>query len=76
MQEMLADGYKVKLDGIGTLYPTLTSEGVDNAKDYNYSPRQKEMWGINAKSIHNDIPKSAEPPNFSRRRAISSIALS
>ncbi len=37
MQEMLADGYKVKLDGIGTLYPTLTSEGVDNAKDYSPS---------------------------------------
>jgi predicted histone-like DNA-binding protein len=35
MQEMLADGHKVKLDGIGTLYPTLTSEGVENAKDYN-----------------------------------------
>ena len=34
MQEMLADGYKVKLDGIGTLYPTLTSEGVDDAKDF------------------------------------------
>ena len=34
MQEMLADGYKVKLDGIGTLYPTLTSAGVDNAKDF------------------------------------------
>ena len=28
IQEMLADGYKVKLDGIGTLYPVLTSEGV------------------------------------------------
>ena len=34
IQEMLADGYKVKLDGIGTLYPVLTSEGVDNAKDF------------------------------------------
>ena len=34
IQEMLADGYKVKLDGIGTLYPTLTSEGVDDAKDF------------------------------------------
>ena len=34
MQEMLADGYKVKLDGIGTLYPVLTSEGVADAKDY------------------------------------------
>ena len=34
MQEMLADGHKVKLDGIGTLYPTLTSAGVDNAKDF------------------------------------------
>ena len=31
---MLADGYKVKLDGIGTLYPVLTSEGVADAKDY------------------------------------------
>ena len=34
MQEMLAEGYKVKLDGIGTLYPVLTSEGVDDAKDF------------------------------------------
>ena len=24
----------MKLDGIGTLYPTLTSAGVDNAKDF------------------------------------------
>ena len=37
LQEMLADGYKVKLDGIGTLYPTLTSEGVADAKDYSAS---------------------------------------
>ena len=35
MQEMLADGYKVKLDGIGTLYPVTTSEGVADAKDFN-----------------------------------------
>ena len=34
IQEMLADGYKVKLDGIGTLYPVLTSEDVADAKDY------------------------------------------
>ena len=34
MQEMLADGYKVKLDGIGTLYPKVTSEGVAEAKDF------------------------------------------
>ena len=34
MQEMLADGYKVKLDGIGTLYPKVTSKGVSDAKDY------------------------------------------
>ena len=34
MQEMLAEGYKVKLDGIGTLYPVLTSEGVDDAKEF------------------------------------------
>ena len=34
MQEMLADGYKVKLDGIGTLYPVLSSKGVENAKDF------------------------------------------
>ena len=37
MQEMLADGYKVKLDGIGTLYPVLSSEGVADAKDYSPS---------------------------------------
>jgi len=34
MQEMLADGYKVKLDGIGTLYPKATSKGVADAKDF------------------------------------------
>jgi len=34
MQEMLSDGYKVKLDGIGTLYPVLTSEGVADAKNF------------------------------------------
>ena len=34
MQEMLADGYKVKLDGIGTLYPVLSSKGVENSKDF------------------------------------------
>ena len=34
IQKMLADGYKVKLDGIGTLYPVLTSQGVDDAKDF------------------------------------------
>ena len=31
---MLADGYKVKLDGIGTLYPVLTSQGVVDGKDF------------------------------------------
>jgi predicted histone-like DNA-binding protein len=34
MQEMLANGYKVKLDGIGTLYPVLSSKGVENSKDF------------------------------------------
>ena len=34
IQEMLSDGYKVKLDGIGTLYPVLSSEGVTDAKDF------------------------------------------
>ena len=37
IQEMLADGYKVKLDGIGTLYPVLTSQGVEDAKDFSAS---------------------------------------
>ena len=34
MQEMLADGYKVKLDGIGTLYPSVKSKGVADATKY------------------------------------------
>ena len=34
MQELLAEGYKVKLDGIGTLYPKVTSKGVADAKDF------------------------------------------
>ena len=37
MQEMLSDGYKVKLDGIGTLYPVLSSQGVADAKDFSTS---------------------------------------
>ena len=37
LQEMLADGYKAKLDGIGTLYPVCSSEGVADAKDYSAS---------------------------------------
>ena len=37
IQEMLADGYKVKLDGIGTLYPVLSSQGVADAKDFSAS---------------------------------------
>ena len=34
MQEMLADGYKVKLDGIGTLYPVVTSKGATDATQF------------------------------------------
>ena len=34
MVELLSDGWKVKLDGIGTLYPKVTSAGTASADDY------------------------------------------
>ena len=34
MAELLADGYKVKLDGIGTLYLTVHSTGVDAPEEF------------------------------------------
>lgn len=34
MLEMLSDGWKVKLDGIGTLYPTVRSTGAASAEDF------------------------------------------
>ena len=34
-EHIMKDGYKVKLDGIGTLYPVTTSSGVADAKDFN-----------------------------------------
>ena len=37
IQEMLLDGHAVLLDGIGKLYLTLSSEGVDDAADWTQS---------------------------------------
>ena len=34
MAELLSDGYKVKLDGIGTLYLTAKSSGVDAPEEF------------------------------------------
>ena len=71
LQEMLADGYKVKLDGIGTLYPTLTSEGVADAKDYSASENvtrvgiafladQSKKSLFKARAMRNDVSLSTK----------------
>ena len=71
LQEMLADGYKVKLDGIGTLYPTLTSEGVEDAKDYSASENvtrvgisfladQSKKSLFKARAMRNDVSLSTK----------------
>ena len=71
LQEMLADGYKVKLDGIGTLYPTLTSEGVEDAKDYSPSENitrvgiafladQSKKSLFKARAMRNDVSLSTK----------------
>ena len=71
LQEMLADGYKVKLDRIGTLYPVLSSEGVADAKDYSPSenvPRvgisfladQGKKSLFKARNMRNDVSLSTK----------------
>ena len=71
LQEMLADGYKVKLDGIGTLYPVCTSEGVADAKDYSASENvtrvgisfladQSKKSLFKARAMRNDVSLSTK----------------
>ena len=71
LQEMLADGYKVKLDGIGTLYPVCSSEGVADAKDYNASENvtrvgisfladQSKKSLFKARAMRNDVSLSTK----------------
>jgi predicted histone-like DNA-binding protein len=71
LQEMLADGYKVKLDGIGTLYPVCSSEGVADAKDYSASENvtrvgiafladQSKKSLFKARAMRNDVSLSTK----------------
>ena len=71
MQEMLADGHKVKLDGIGTLYPVCSSEGVADAKDYSASENvtrvgiafladQSKKSLFKARAMRNDVSLSTK----------------
>jgi len=68
---MLADGYKVKLDGIGTLYPVCSSEGVADAKDYSASENvtrvgisfladQSKKSLFKARAMRNDVSLSTK----------------
>jgi predicted histone-like DNA-binding protein len=41
--EQLADGYKVKLDGIGTLYLAISCIGADSAEEFDTSKNVKGM---------------------------------
>ena len=72
MQEMLADGYKVKLDGIGTLYPTLTSEGVADAKDYS---AQENITRVGIAFLADQSKKSAYKASAMRQGATLSTQL-
>ena len=71
LQEMLADGHKVKLDGIGTLYPVCSSEGVADAKDYSASENvtrvgiafladQSKKSLFKARAMRNDVSLSTK----------------
>ena len=71
LHEMLADGYKVKLDGIGTLYPVCSSEGVADAKDYSASENvtrvgisfladQSKKSLFKARAMRNDVSLSTK----------------
>ena len=71
LQEMLADGYKVKLDGIGTLYPVCSSEGVADAKDYSANDNvtrlgiafladQSKKSLFKARAMRNDVSLSTK----------------
>ena len=43
MAELLADGYKVKLDGIGTLYLAVKSSGVDAPEEFDCTKNIKKV---------------------------------
>ena len=72
IQEMLADGYKVKLDGIGTLYPVLTSQGVADAKDFN---AQENITRLGISFLADQSKKSAYKASAMRRVATLSTQL-
>ena len=72
MQEMLADGYKVKLDGIGTLYPVLTSQGVDDAKDFS---AQENIVRVGVAFLADQSKKSAYKASAMRQDTTLSTSL-
>jgi predicted histone-like DNA-binding protein len=72
MQEMLADGYKVKLDGIGTLYPVLTSKGVADAKDFSAS---EDVTRLGIAFLADQSKKSAYKASAMRQGATLSTQL-
>jgi predicted histone-like DNA-binding protein len=43
IQELLLDGYKVQLDGIGTLYLSAESQGVNKKEDYSADTHIKAL---------------------------------
>ena len=72
MQEMLADGHKVKLDGIGTLYPTLTSEGVTDASKYS---AQENVTRVGVSFLADQSKKSVYKASAMRQGATLSTQL-
>ena len=72
IQEMLADGYKVKLDGIGTLYPVLTSAGVANAKDFS---AQENITRLGVAFLADQSKKSAYKASAMRNETTLSTQL-
>ena len=72
IQEMLADGYKVKLDGIGTLYPVLTSAGVADAKDFS---AQENITRLGVAFLADQSKKSAYKASAMRNETTLSTQL-
>ena len=67
--EQLEAGYKVKLDGIGTLYLTAQSSGVDAPEEFDIS---KNIKGLRVRFLGDQTPDSLYSKNGLKRCRMSS----
>lgn len=70
IQEMLLEGHAVLLDGIGKLYLTISSEGVDDVEDWTQSNISRVNVRFTAdKNLQNSINNNAQFELVSSREA-------